>query len=196
MTPKAYTENLPPIKLFIPYPVETNHRKKGEKKMEKEISPVFVSVQERPNRKMVVRRGRQAECYFSYCEEMGEDIWGILLSIKEAVREPVGMWLPKAFRKPDTSQYVMAVEVPFDYNKALPDGFEFMELPPCCMMTFQGQPFNDDDFGEACDAVIKTIEKYNPEINGYKWAEQDAPREQLEPQGKRGYIESRPVISE
>jgi hypothetical protein len=37
------------------------------------------------------------------------------------------------------------------------------------------------------------MKKYNPQIYGFEWADDDAPRFQLEPQGYRGYIEARPV---
>lgn len=193
MTPTAYVENLPPIKLFIPYPVEIE-RNKGAKEMEtNKTNPVFVHVVDRPRRKLVIKRGKAAEDYFSYCEETGCDVWGMLKSIKEATCEPVGMWLPIKFRNPNTSEYVQGVEVPLEYNKPLPEGFETIEFPPCKMMIFQGQPFEDEDFGEAIDSMWKAIDDYNCEINGYQWADDDAPRIQLEPLGERGYIEARPV---
>ena len=37
------------------------------------------------------------------------------------------------------------------------------------------------------------INAYKPETVGYAWADEDAPRFQLEPHGYRGYIEGRPV---
>lgn len=193
MTPRAYAEATPPIRLFKPYPVETNHKQKGEKKVMEKTSPVFVRVEDKPRRKMVIRRGVKAEDYFAFCDETDCDVWSVLLSIKEATAEPVGMWLPKKFRKPNTSEFCLGVEVPLDYKKTLPEHFEFAEFPPCKMMFFQGQPFDDDDFGEAIDSMWKTIAEYNPEINGYEWANEDGPRIQLEPLGKRGYIEAKPV---
>jgi len=38
--------------------------------------------------------------------------------------------------------------------------------------------------------VMKT---YNPELYGFRWADEDGPRFQLAPMGYRGYIEGRPV---
>lgn len=192
MTPKAYAENLPPIKLFMPYPVELK-KNKGVAMENKKTYPVFVHVVDRPKRKLVISRGIKAEDYFAYCEEVSCDVWGMLLSIKEATCEPVGMWLPKKFRKPNTSEYCQGVEVPLEFNKALPEGYETIEFPPCKMMIFQGQPFNDEDFEEAIDSMWQTIAEYNPKINGYEWADDDAPRIQMEPRGERGYIEAKPV---
>ena len=34
---------------------------------------------------------------------------------------------------------------------------------------------------------------YKPELYGFEWADDDAPRFQLIPEGCRGYIEGRPV---
>jgi hypothetical protein len=61
------------------------------------------------------------------------------------------------------------------------------------MMIYQGQPFDDKDFEQAIGSLWETIKKYKPEIYGFKWADEDGPRFQLEPQGYRGYIEGRPV---
>ena len=37
------------------------------------------------------------------------------------------------------------------------------------------------------------MKKYNPQIFRFEWADDEAPRFQLGPQGYRGYIEARPV---
>lgn len=61
------------------------------------------------------------------------------------------------------------------------------------MMVFQGPPFEDDDFYQAIMDVTDQINQYDPKLYGFAWADEDAPRFQLEPQGYRGYIEARPV---
>ena len=154
---------------------------------------VFVQVIERPERKLIVKRGRNAAEYFAYCEEVGCDVWGLLCSVKEALYEPIGMWLPDAFRPSGTSAYAQGVEVPADYAGAVPEGFDIIALPPCKMMVFQGQPFENERFDEAIGGVEEAMKTYNPELYGFQWADEDAPRFQLEPQGYRGYIEARPV---
>lgn len=135
----------------------------------------------------------KATHYFEYCEEVGCDVWGMLSSIKEAMYEPAGMWLPKNLIKPGTSQYVQGVEVPQNYVGEVPKGFEIIELQPCKMMVFQGEPYEDEKFGEAIDELWEVMKKYNPQIYGFEWADEEAPSFQLEPQGYRGYIEARPV---
>lgn len=197
MTPKHYVENTPPIKLFMPYPIRTYYlmQEKGENTMNNnKVNTVFVQVVERPERKVILKRGVKAKDYFAYCEEVGCEVWGVLTSIKEALNEPMGMWLPENLRKSGTSTYVQGVEVPADYAGVVPEGFDIMDLKPCKMMIFQGQPYEDDEaFEEAIYEVWDAIKKYNPETYGFKWADEDGPRFQLEPWGYRGYIEGKPV---
>lgn len=195
--PKRYCENPEPIQLFMPHRIRdyylTLHR--GEMKMseKKKTSTVFVQVVERPQRKAIIKRGIRATDYYEYCEEVGCDIWGMLSSIKEAMYEPVGMWLPKHLIKPGTSKYVQGVEVPSDYAGKIPEGYDLVDLQPCKMMIFQGEPFDDENFEEAIGEIWEVMKKYNPNIYGFEWADDEAPRFQLSPQGYRGYIEARPV---
>lgn len=194
--PSKYSHYTPPIKLFMPQKVFDTYQvfHKGEKSMRKnDTKTVFVQVIERPTRKVLLRRGKKADEYFAYCEEVGCDVWSVLSSVKEAMYEPIGMWLPTHLINKGTSQYVQGVEVPLDYSNDIPDGYELIELPPCKLMVFQGEPYNDDDFMDAIDEVWDHIEKFNPAIYGYQWAPEAAPRFQLAPMGYRGYIEARPV---
>jgi len=194
--PKKYSSSPGPIQLFMPHRIRDYYltlQKGGITVSEKVSSTVFVQVVERPARKLILKRGVKATHYFEYCEEVGCDVWGMLSSIKEAMYEPAGMWLPKDMTKPGTSSYVQGVEVPTTYSGKIPDGYEIVDLPPCKMMVFQGEPFEDEDFGDAIAELWDVMKKYNPQNYGFQWADDDAPRFQLEPQGYRGYIEARPV---
>lgn len=197
MVPSKYSHRTPPIKLFMPQKVFDTYQAfhKGGKEMSEtnKTKSIFVQVIERPSRKVLLMRGKEATDYFEYCEEVGCDVWAVLSSVKEALYEPIGMWLPKHLIKEGTSQYVQGVEVPIDYTNDVPDGFELIELPPCKLMVFQGEPYNDDDFMDEIGEVWKHIEKFNPTVYGYHWAPEIAPRFQLAPMGYRGYIEARPV---
>jgi len=195
ISPMRYAKEAPPIRLFLPHGVLPYYRHihmEEEKDMD-QTNAIFVQVVERPERKALIKRGVRAEGYFEYCEEVGCDVWGVLLSVKEALYEPVGMWLPEGMRKPNTSEYVQGVEVPLDYNKPVPDGFELMELPPYKLMVFQGPPYDDEQFGAAIQDLWAQMERYDPKLYGYVYADDDGPRIQLAPQGYRGYIEARPV---
>lgn len=197
IAPNKYRKNPPPVYLFTPYSIRERcyHFLKGDKEMDKNstVNTVFVQVIERPERKLILKRGKKAEEYFAYCKEVGCDIWGLLCSIKEALYEPIGMWLPDHLRTPGTSYYVQGVEVPADYSGEVPEGLEIISLPPCRMMVFQGQPYEDEKFDAAISELWEVMKTFKPELYGFEWADEDAPRFQLAPQGYRGYIEARPV---
>lgn len=197
MTPHRYSQSKAPIKLFLPSNVREIYLalERGANQMSEEMkaSTIFVQVVERPARKLILKRGVKAEDYYAYCEEVGCEVWDILTGIQQALYEPIGMWLPENLRPAGTSMYAQGVEMPLDYAGPIPEGFECIELPPCQMMIFQGQPYDDEHFEEAIGSFWKTIKSYKPEIYGFRWADEDGPRFQLEPQGYRGYIEGRPV---
>lgn len=154
---------------------------------------VFVQVVDRPTRKLILKRGIKATHYYEYCEEVGCEIWDSLSGVKGALYEPIGMWLPKNLQVPETSVYAQGVEVPENWEGEIPDGCEIMSLPPCQMMVFQGQPYDDEKFEDAISEIWDAMKIYNPELHGFKWADEDGPRFQLIPMGCRGYIEARPV---
>ncbi|SHI16138.1 AraC-type DNA-binding protein [Sporobacter termitidis DSM 10068] len=196
ISPKKYSLQTPPIKLFMPNrAIETfRYYFKEEKQMsDTAVKAIFVQVIERPARKCLLLRGKTAEDYFEYCEEVGCDVWSVLTSVKEALYEPIGMWLPKALVTPGTSLYVQGVEVPQDYSNLVPDGYELVDLPPCTMMVFQGEPYDDEAFEQAIGEVWEHVKKFDPRLYGYDWAPEAAPRFQLAPMGYRGYIEAYPV---
>lgn len=197
ITPHKYSKNKPLVKFFLPDSVREIYLalEKGENRMTEpqKTNTIFVQVVERPSRKLILKRGVKAADYFAYCEEVGCEVWDVLTGIKKALNEPMGLWLPKNLVKPGTSTYAQGVEMPEDYSGPIPEGFDIITLPPCKMMIFQGQPYDDKDFEAAITSLWETIKNYKPEIYGFKWADEDAPRFQLEPQGYRGYIEGRPV---
>lgn len=199
LSPKVYSKKTPPIQLFMPEKILNYYQilNKGEIEMnhKKSAKTIFVQVIERPERKVLLKRGIKATGYFAYCEEVGCDVWGLLSSVKEALYEPIGMWLPKHLIKEGTSQYVQGVELPIDYRNTVPEGYDLIELPSCKMMIFQGEPYDDENFMGEIDEVMDAIDKYDPTIYGFKWAPEEAPRFQLAPMGYRGYIEARPVTA-
>ncbi len=199
MSPKTYRKNHPPIPLFLPDDIRSYYLmlERGALKMnereKKNLIPVFVQVVERPKRKLILKRGIKASHYFEYCEEVDCEVWGILCSVKEALYEPIGMWLPKSLRRANTSEYAQGVEVPFDYEGLVPEGFDIIDLPESKVMVFQGPTFDNEDFEEAISDMWELMKSYDPRPYGFEWADELGPRFQLEPQGERGYIEARPV---
>lgn len=200
INPKRFAKIPQPKDWLIPY--QTIHHPQSKKeiqKMTQKTAIIFTQIVERPKRKLMFKRAVHADDYFSYCEEVGcvlsgqSKPWEILAQIKEALNEPAGCWLPKSMIKKGTGEYVHAVEVPNDYDGTIPDGFEIIDLEACKMMVFQGEPYEDDRYDEAIATFWERIEKFNPEVYGYAYAFEIAPRMQLEPQGWRGYIELYPI---
>jgi AraC-like DNA-binding protein len=195
VTPAEYRHRPRPVPLFMPYPlpVRRNEDSGGTIMKDNAMKTVFVQVIERPARKILLKRGIKAHEYFEYCEEVGCDVWGVLTSVKEALYEPVGLWLPQSMRPANTSEYVQGVELPLDWNGIVPAGYELADFPQAMMMVFQGEPYNDDDFRDEVAAVMAKIDAFDPALYGYAWAPEAAPSFQLAPAGWRGYIEARPV---
>lgn len=187
INPKAYSISPIPIPLFIPYGVK--YREKREKKEIMESKNIFVSLVEKPERKILVKRGLKADEYFSYCEEVGCDVWGILKSID---KEPVCLYLTDKYIPTATSKYVQGAEVPMDYLGPIPQGFELMTLPKTTYLMFQGEPFEEENFEEAITSLKTAMAKYDPSPLGYAFDDSE-PGIQLEPIGKRGYIELKAV---
>lgn len=189
--PSEYAKNPVPVTLFVPYGVKFRELRKENETM-KNVQSVFVQLIKKPERKVIIKRGVKAEHYFDYCEEVGCDVWGLLLSMDSMCGEPVCMWLPDRYRKPNTSVYVQGVEVPIDYDGIIPEGFDSIVLPEAEYMMFCGEPFEEENYCEAIEAVQSAIAKYDPSLVGYLW-DNDNPAIQLEPKGSRGYIELKAV---
>lgn len=189
--PGEYVKEPVPITLFIPYGVKFREPRKEERNMEN-LQSVFVQVIHKPERKAIIKRGVSAREYLEYCGEVGCDVWGLLMSMDSLAGEPVCLWLPEQYKKPHTSTYVQGVEVSMDYDGKIPEGFDMITLPACEYLAFQGEPFREEDYGQAIEAVQHSMSRYDPSLIGYEWDDSN-PRIQLEPQGQRGYIELRAV---
>ena len=132
------------------------------------IQPIFIQVIHKPERLCIIKRGLHAEDYFPYCEEVSCDVWGILMSMKSLCGEPVSLWLPEKYKKPNTSTYVQGVEVETDYMGMIPEGFDTIHLPEAEYLMFQGQPFREEDYCEAIRTVQAAMDSYDPSVIGYR----------------------------
>ena len=202
ITPRKYASYPDPAGWLMPCRYLDRHKTKSEGSVMKEqTAVVFTQIVERGARKLMLRRSKSAGEYMAYCEEFGCGTpdapapWDILCGIKEALYEPVGVWLPDNMRPAGTGIYAHGVEVPADYTGRLPEGFEIIDLAPCKLLVFQGEPYDDERYAEAVGLCMNRIDRFNPEVYGYEYAPELAPRMQLAPMGWRGYIELRPVRS-
>ena len=190
--PSAYAADPIPLRLFTPYGVKFRYMEREKTTMG--ARNVFIQVIDKPKRKVIIKRGKTAAEYMKYCEEVGCDIWGLLVSMKSLCGEPVCLWLPEAYIKPGTSQYVQGVEVAEDYTGEIPNGFDVIELPKAQYLMFQGEPFQEEDYQQAIAEIWESEKNYDPSLIGYQWDDAN-PRIQLEPIGTRGYIELVPIRS-
>jgi AraC-like DNA-binding protein len=201
LTPKMYAGYNSRGDWLIPFRYLDRRKLKPEVDNMKETAVIFTQIVERPARKLILKRSRKATEYFEYCEEFpgcdeGSDKgtpWETLSGIKEALYEPVGVWLPGNMCPEGTGIYAHGVEVAADYAGKIPDGFDVIDLVPCKLMVFQGETYDDEELMEHVGACMERIEKFNPEVYGYQYARELAPRMQLAPMGWRGYIEMRPI---
>jgi len=199
ITPKKFAHRPAPEGWLIPFRYLNRTNLDLEELNMEQTAVIFTQIIERPARKLILRRSKNAHEYFSYCEEVGcgaqnnSAPWDVLCEIKEALYEPVGLWLPENMRPEGTGVYAHGVEVPFDYQGAVPEGFDLIDLAPCKMLVFQGEPYDDEHFDRAVRGCMERISTFNPEVYGYQWAPELAPKMQLNPEGWRGYIEMHPV---
>lgn len=189
--PCEYAKSPIPLPLFTPYGVKFRTLWE-ERKTVKHVANVFIQVIEKPERKVIIKRGKTAKEYWSYCQEVGCDVWGILTSTKSLCGEPVCLWLPEKYREQGTSEYVQGVEVAINDISIIPDGFDVITLPATKYLMFQGEPFEEEDYCQAIEMVQASMEKYDPSVIGYAW-DNSNPRIQLEPRGERGYIELKAI---
>lgn len=187
INPNEYSLNPKPIYLFIPY----KKYEEKEKKVMADVANVFVSIVELEERKVLIKRGKKANDYFSYCNEVGCDVWGLLNSLKRKGEEPLCLFLPQKMIKPNTSSYVQGVVVDDSFFD-VPDGYEIITLPKATYLKFNGEPFDEEYYEQAISHLWQAMEKFDVSSIGYVYDE-DNPRIQLEPIGKRGYIEFKAI---
>jgi len=185
ITPQKYRNEKPSVSYFTYNPVRDyylyikniNNKRNGDEMKDLFSRTVTAQAVERPARKLILLRSKNATDYWSYCEENCCEWGGVLNSIPERFDNAAILELPKNLVKDGTSAVAAGIEVPADYAKPLPEGYEMLELPPCAMLYFRGMPFeNGEDFCIAKDIVFEAIESYKPELYGYAFADEDAPK--------------------
>lgn len=189
LSPGEYQKNPIPICYFQPYRVKFRENYRREKLDMKEAKNVFIQKITKPQRKVMIKRASKGDNYWDYSMDVGCDIWGILKSITD---EPVCLWLTPKYHKPNTGTYVQGVELPYDWNGKVLDGFEVIEMPETEYLMFQGEPFAEEEYADAIEMLEASMEKYDPSFMGYRWSDEE-PKIQLEPRGERGYIELRAI---
>ncbi len=180
ITPNEYRKTKKPIPLFIQYSIKSYYSyllRKEKKIMEKETNLCMITQMQRPKRKLIFLRSKNATDYFSYCEEMGCQWEGLFNSISEKLESAAILELPKILLKDGFSNIASGVEVPLNYNGSIPENCEIVELAECKMLFFESEPFEkEEEFFPACESVFRAAQKYDPTKYGFKYADDVIPR--------------------
>lgn len=196
--PAAYRKSPCPIPLFVQYPISHYFaliKHQEDTKMNEELNFCMVTIKERPKRKLIFLPSRKAEDYFSYCKEVGCEWEGMLNSIPEKYDVAALIELPDFLVRTEFSRIAAGVEVPFAYDKPIPEGYEVAELSECVMLYFQSEPYEDEnDFCRAIESVYAAIDRYHPESFGYTFAHHIAPRFNFGADTNTGAIIAVPAI--
>jgi len=198
ITPQKYARETPPVRYFVAYPVVYPRIfDKEETPMQEAVSKIVtVTAVERRARRLVLLRAKNTKDgdYFAYCEEMGCDWEGLLGSIPEKFDAPALLILPPNLVKPGTGNTAAGVEVPADYAKPIPEGYDVIDLPPCTMLYFRGARYeNEDDFCKAIDIVWEALDSYDPVPYGWQFAPELALRFNFGASAAGGAIMAVPV---
>lgn len=179
LTPSEYREKKLPIPLFVQYPITHYYallKHKEEPIMSNESNLCMITAVKREKRKLIYLPSKNAQDYFSYCEEMGCEWEGLLNSIQEKIEPAALIELPDFLVEDGYSKVAAGIEVPLDLDKPLPEQYKVAELEACTMLYFQSEPYeNEEDFCEAIEGVYAAVGKYKPELYGYRLAYDIAP---------------------
>lgn len=158
---------------------------------EADHNAIFIQVLAYPERKAVLYRPTHLNAHIINTKETNQGIWAQLCGVKEALYEPVGMWLPPHMQRKAAPCYVPAVEVPADFCGCIPIGFELLHLPACTMMLFQTHSCFVGGWHQIA-VISAAIRQFDPTLYGYEW-DKTAPSIQMRPSADRGYIEGHAV---
>ena len=75
--------------------------------------------------------------------------------------------LPDNMRPEGTGIYAHGIELSVDYSGTIPNGFDLIDLSPCKLMVFQGEPYADEEFDKAVLGCMEKIDIFNPKVYGY-----------------------------
>lgn len=191
---KFYRHDFP--KSFIkPTPISYYYlllRSKGMNDMSRTVTATYIT---KPACKLIIKRGIISTDYFSYCDEIGCDIWDELEKISNRLDKVSFVTLPETMVKERTSNVGTAAEVPLDFNEPIPSGCDIIELPEQLMICFQGQPYEEENwYGGAHSELYNAMENYNPELYGYIFAYDVFPQFQYPASPNDGVKALKPVL--
>ena len=190
INPSEYRDKKTAIPLFIQYPISHYYallKHKEELIMDKDLSFCMVTAKDRPKRKLIYLASKNAQDYFSFCEECGCEWEGLLNSIPEKLEPAALIELSAELAESGNSRIAAGIEVPENYDKDIPKAYKIAELPECTMLYFQSEPYeNEEDFCTAIENTYAAVGKYDPALYGYRYAYETAPSFNFGAEAKTG----------
>lgn len=132
---------------------------------------VTATFYEKPGASLVIRRSTRATDYFSYCDEVGCEIWDVLAALPGRRDEVALLVLPPSLTLPGGSRVCCGVEVAAISDILLPPDCERITVPAQLTLCLQGQPYEDPDwYGPAHEEAAAALAAYDPGRFGYRYA--------------------------
>lgn len=169
-SPSEYKKGSNFIPLFMYYPIKPYYEHiSGSNKGMKNLNYCMITPIVKEKRKLIFLRSKNADEYFSFCEEHGCNWEGLLNSNSSKLDTAAILTLPDFLFKDGFGKTACGIEVPFDYTGEIPNGYEISELPPCEMLYFQSQKYhNENDYGQMIHIVLNTAKNFDYEAYGYE----------------------------
>lgn len=196
-TPKVYRQGESFIPLFIPYSIKTyyQHILGGKRNNMNNTCLCMITPIHRNRRKLIFMRSKKAYDYWTFCEEVGCDWEGLFNSNPQKLDTAALLTLPDFLMKEGYGKIAAGIEVPVNYHGEIPKNCETAELPPCEMLVFQSQKYKtSEEFFTLIGQLFKALEEFDYAANGYKMADDLAPRFNFGGQPETGAKLSVPII--
>lgn len=175
ISPGNYRKELPPLPLEMPMDCTHDfyHNQQNQQHSNSELKEITIQFNTKPARKLIYMHDPKVRDYHGFCEYYGE-VWGILLSLKGTLGEPIDGILPP-LRAGLERRYYWGVEVPLDYQGAVPAGMEIIDLPEIEYAMFSHPPYPEIIHELVHAKVNEELENWEPDKYGFVLASDSVP---------------------
>ena len=175
MTPNEYRKMPKPLPLMVKRNVfDPFYLGLTEMKVKEDLTKnITVSIQVVPAHKFIGIRHIDAPGYWEFWKKEEEihgrdrcdEVNGVLSSIK-SFNGNIGAW----FFQDGKYGYMYGIEVPPGYKGEIPEGMECVSYPESHYAVFHHPPYDYNTMDLSVnDAIVKTMESWNPAEHGYQW---------------------------
>jgi AraC-like DNA-binding protein len=175
MTPNEYRKMPKPLPLLVKRNVfDPYYLGLVEMKVKEDLTKnITVSIQVVPAHKFIGIRHIDASGYWEFWKKEEEiygrdrcdEVNGVLSSIK-SFNGIIGAW----FFQDGKYGYMYGIEVPPSYKGEIPEGLDCVSYPESHYGVFHHPPYDYNTMDLSVnDAIVKTMESWNPAEHGYAW---------------------------